>query len=293
MTIPNPIDVYYCLKPIKYKQITIEEQQRVFGELIAQGTPFFAGRIGMNETRSMRYLAFGYKDKYPYCLKQLCECAGFFPEDVSLLERYKQIEIEALNNVDFLLRLNGRGENYLVKKYCKKDVQFANALGGYGVDLPWTKHLKGKKVLVIHPFAETIMSQYQKREFLFPDNPDILPEFELHTIKAVQTIAGQKDDRFNNWFEALEWMQNETLKIDYDIALIGCGAYGFPLGSFCKNQGKIAVHIGGDLQMLFGIIGQRWLKYERVQGQINEYWVKPDKADIPVNAQLVENACYW
>lgn len=43
------------------------------------------------------------------------------------------------------------------------------------------------KVLVIHPFEDTIKSQYQKREKLFPGT-DILPEFELKTLKAVREI---------------------------------------------------------------------------------------------------------
>jgi len=43
---------------------------------------------------------------------------------------------------------------------------------------PWSRILKGKKVLVIHPFAELIVRQYQRREQLF-DNPDVLPEFDL------------------------------------------------------------------------------------------------------------------
>ena len=34
----------------------------------------------------------------------------------------------------------------------------------------------------IHVFVDTIRSQYQKRELLF-NNPDILPRFELKTLK--------------------------------------------------------------------------------------------------------------
>lgn len=192
-----------------------------------------------------------------------------------------------------MLRLNGKGENYLVDKYCRKDVRFANALGGWGVDYPWTRALKGKKVLVIHPFAQTIEKQYAKREYLFPSNPDILPEFELHTIKAVQTIAGRSDERFATWFDALDWMKSEVDKVDFDVALIGCGAYGFPLASYCKNIGKIAVHIGGDLQMLFGILGARWEKYEITKRLVNEYWVRPSENETPKSANVVEDGCYW
>lgn len=293
MRIPNIIDAYYCIKSDKYEQISIEEQQKVFGELIDKGTPFFAGRLGMTETRMMRDLVFKYKSKYADSLNQLCRWSGFFPEDVSLLEQYKAIEIEALGNVDFLLRLRGRGENYLIKKYCKKDVVFANALGGWGTDHPWTRALKGKKVLVIHPFADTIEKQYEKRDKLFPSNPEILPEFELHTIKAVQTIAGQDDDRFATWFEALDYMKKQISDADFDIALIACGAYGFPIGSYCKNIGKQAVHIGGDLQMLFGILGSRWEEYDITKKLVNEYWVRPSDAETPKSADVVEGACYW
>lgn len=293
MRIPNLIDAYYCIKPIKYKQIALDEQQRLFGELIEKGQPFFAGRLGMTETRMMRDLVFNYKDKYQASLEQLCRWSGFFPQDVSLLDKYREIEIEALSNVDFLLRLNGRGENYLVKKFCKKDVVFANALGSWGTNYPWTRALKGKKVLVVHPFANTIEKQYAIRDKIFPNHPDYLPDFELHTIKAVQTIAGQEDERFANWFEALDYMKEEIKKVDFDIALIGCGAYGFPLGSFCKNLGKSAVHIGGDLQMLFGILGARWEAYDVTKELVNEYWVRPGEDERPKSAEVVEDACYW
>ena len=73
---------------------------------------------------------------------------------------------------------------------------------------PWTAALKGKKVLVVHPFSESIKKQYEnnrlhifERQF---EADDMLPEFELHTIKAVQTLAGEGDNRFKTWFEALE-----------------------------------------------------------------------------------------
>ena len=289
----NPIDIYYCLKPIKYNQISLEEQQKVFKELIESNTPFFAGRLGMTETRMMRDLVFNYKDSYDASLDQLCRWSGFFPHDVSLLPRFKELEIEALGNVDFLLRLRGKGENYLVKKYCRKDVVFANALGGYGNAYPWTYALKGKKVLVIHPFADTIQKQYAKREYLFPHDPDILPEFELKTIKAVQTIAGQSDERFATWFDALDYMKSEIDRTDFDIALIACGAYGFALASYCKNIGKSAVHVGGDLQMLFGIMGKRWEELEVPKKLVNEYWVRPSEEETPKNSGVVEDACYW
>ena len=123
-------------------------------------------------------------------------------------------------------------------------------------DDPWTQALAGKKVLVIHPFDELIQEQYAKREQLFPQK-NILPEFKLITLKAVLTIAGSKDERFDTWFDALDYMCSEADKIDFDVAIIGCGAYGYPLAAHIKRSGKIAIHLGGVTQALFGIKGKR------------------------------------
>lgn len=94
---------------------------------------------------------------------------------------------------------------------------------------------------MVHPFAETIERQYNRREELF-DNPDTLPAFaSLRTVKAVQSI-GNEANGFGTWFDALEWMEKELDKEPYDVALIGCGAYGFPLAAYAKRTGHKAVH---------------------------------------------------
>lgn len=141
--------------------------------------------------------------------------------------------------------------------------------------------------MVIHPFAETIKSQYEKKEHLF-DNKNVLPEFSLKTIKAVQSIAGTKTE-FVDWFEALESMKRQIAETDFDVAIIGCGAYGMPLAAYCKQLGKKAVHLGGATQLLFGIKGKRWDNYSLY----NEYWVRPLESETPLNAKKIESGCYW
>ena len=172
----------------------------------------------------------------------------------------------------------------------------------FWVDRPWTLALKGKKVLVVHPFAETIRSQYNRRKYIF-DNPDILPEYELKTLRAVQSNAGN-DVPFRDWFEALKWMEEEIAKIDFDFCILGCGAYGLPLAAAVKRMGKKAIHIGGGTQLLFGIKGRRWdndayhwknlpqlnTSYSSLY---NDYWVRPSQSETPKAAKNVEGACYW
>ena len=160
-----------------------------------------------------------------------------------------------------------------------------------------------QKVVVVHPFAETIEQQYLKREFLF-NNKEVLPNFKsLNVIKAVQTL-GEGDTRFKDWFEALDYMKTEIDKMDYDVCLIGCGAYGFHLAAHVKRSGKKGIHLGGALQLLFGIKGKRWedpnygvkewgIPSGLYSNLMNEYWVRPGENDRPKNAEKVEGACYW
>jgi hypothetical protein len=71
--------------------------------------------------------------------------------------------------------------------------------------------LEGKKVLVVHPFAELIEKQYNtNRAYLFK-NPDILPEYNLQIIKAVQSLGGECNN-FQDRFKALDWMKQEIDK---------------------------------------------------------------------------------
>ena len=167
---------------------------------------------------------------------------------------------------------------------------------------PWSRWLKGKHVLVIHPFAHSIISQYGKRESLFKA-PDVLPEFKsLRVIKAVQSLGGNSNG-FDNWFEALDWMKSEMDKAYYDIALIGCGAYGFPLAAHAKRTGHQAIHMGGALQLMFGIKGKRWegpgqpaywkMAPDSYKKLFNEYWVNPSVDERPRTADSVEDSPYW
>jgi hypothetical protein len=158
---------------------------------------------------------------------------------------------------------------------------------------PWTKELKGRKVLVIHPFAELIRSQYLNHRARLFDIPDILPSFELITLKAVQTLSDSIDPRFSSLFHALDWMENEAMSKTFDVAILGCGAYGLPLAVRLKRHGKVAVHLGGATQILFGIKGRRWDQIDFFRSLSNEYWTRPSKSDLMPNASKVEDKCYW
>jgi len=227
-------------------------------------------------------------------INQMQQWSGFFPAKEDKIEQFCELMIKDMPQVDVL------GSWLVDEKLFERELKNCpkinlELLNPYFSNIPWTKALEEKKVLVVHPFANDIMQQYQKRELLFKNN--ILPNFELITIKAVQSLA-EEETEFKDWFEALDYMKAEIDKVDYDICLIGCGAYGFPLAAHVKRNGKKAVHVGGSLQLLFGIKGKRWenSNYNPIYNYaqlMNEYWIYPSDDSKPKNANIVENACYW
>ncbi len=220
--------------------------------------------------------------------------AGFFPLYNEKVDTFCELMLADIPYLD-LLGSWLKDEQYV--KDILKDCQKVNLelLNPYFSKVPWTKALSGKKVLVVHPFADTIRNQFKKKDLIFSNG--ILPDFQLKTIKAVQSISGSKT-QFADWFEALESMKAAIDACDYDICLIGCGAYGFPLAAHVKRIGKKAVHLGGSLQLLFGIKGKRWENpnYNEVYNYsnlINEHWVYPSINENPDKSFLVEKGCYW
>lgn len=227
----------------------------------------------------------------PKDLEGLCSNAGFFPNDKGLLSRFYDEYFQSISNIDIL------GSYIRQEKLFDKELEHSirvNLDGYYApffYNTPWTKALEGKKVLVVHPFSEDIQNQYKKKEELWNDK-DILPDFELITYQSVQSILGIKTP-YASWFDALAKMKNEISKIDFDIALIGCGAYGMPLASFIKNMGKQAIHLAGWTQILFGIIGKRWEDNPNVATFFNESWIHPSSKYKPQSADRIEQGCYW
>ena len=270
---------------------------KVIFDSICSGKPLMVGRYGSIELlcTAKENLKISYKKESS--LQILCNNAGFFPNDKKYLKEFADLYISSSQYSDVQGVWYLPFEDYAVKKWLPDSVVLTEIryLEPWFSSQPWTKALEGKDVLVIHPLVNTIENQYRINKHNLFENPDLLPEFNLITVKAVQTIAGTKDDRFPTWFDALEYMFNEAMKHNFDIALIGCGAYGYPLAAKIKAAGKQAIHMGGVLQAMFGIKGKRWEEDPNpiVRNLYNDYWVRPDKSDVPPENKRVENGCYW
>ncbi|TDO19022.1 hypothetical protein [Pedobacter duraquae] len=280
---------------------------------ILEGKPLMIARFGATELNcilnyyfinrgllgNLKNLASGI----PYFLKlkegvlrNMNVYSGFFPPTTSNIARYCELSIADLPDIDILGSwMTHEKFLYPMMNPNHQRVRLGDLTPVKYPDQPWTTALEGKRVLIVQPFEETIKMQYLKRDLLFK-NKALLPNFDLITLKAVQSVAGNGyDTGFKDWFEALEHMKEQINKIEFDIAILGCGAYGMPLAAHIKRLGKQAFHLGGETQIMFGIKGKRWdgdpYNYDKLF--YNEHWVRPMDIDTPKNINKVEDGCYW
>jgi len=265
----------------RLKLLSREKSEKIICKKIESAKPFMLARYGSTEFKNI------IGDKH-FNLLQFY--SGFFPDDKRLLKKFQEIYFESSKKIDVLAIWNYKMHFLKKKKLIEKlpNIEFLIPLSAVGgSNHKWIKSLENKKILVVHPFKATIEHQKKKRKEL-----GILPKFKkLEIVKAVQTLVGNKDKRFKNWFDALDWMKKEIEKKDFDIALIGCGAYGFPLAAYVKSLGKQAIHLGGGLQLLFGIKGKRWENSKEIK--FNEYWINPLEEDKIKNYKKQEGGSYW
>lgn len=252
-------------------------------------------RFGSTEIKAVLW------PRLPWGVKRLAQrrvftnmtvASGFFPASREAMERFSALMYDDMRQLDILG--SWRPEEYLLRGHLTKVTKVPlPALEPYLSPHPWSETLEGRRVLVVHPFSRTIENQYHNhRPRLFADSR-VLPKFaSLAVIQAVQTIAGNKSP-YADWFQALESMKAAMDAVDYDVAIIGCGAYGFPLAAHAKRRGKGAVHLGGATQILFGIRGNRWDADPQISRFYNEWWVRPAPEERVAGADRVENACYW
>lgn len=284
-------------------------------DLLASGKPCVVARYGSAELeRIVEYI--GMRDinrsvlRYIFCKmpKYWCSKEGMpgINFDIDRKCKYAQLCLDDSKEVD-VLGSWCKDEKWLRDGGYLKDRVFYSSLIGlepWWGQHPWSRCLKGKKVLVIHMFKDTIEEQYYNHRLeLFPKNPDILPEFaSLRIIKSLFFKDVINQGLFKDWFDILEYFKNEMDKEPYDIVLIGCGNVGFNLAAHAKRTGHQAIHLGGALQLLFGIKGHRWedpefgrvsigRKNAYVSDLFNSSWVYPHGYEISKLADL-EHGCY-
>lgn len=269
--------------------------------LLKNDEPFFISRLGNEIENSYNYMV----TQNLYYNTTLNINAGIYCKTEMDLVTYYEMYYNAIINSDALAVFNFRQDVLLYEQYFMKTIELqciaSRVLEPFYLilenEIPWTHHLLGKKVLIISPFIDSFQKQIQNGFHMFQDTSKTMfhPDQEFVFYKSFNTLAG--NHIHSSWLETFNIMCEDINKLDFDIAMLSCGGYGIPLSYHIKNNlKKSSIYVGGGLQLLFGVIGQRWLTHPIISKIIMEQpeqFIRPSGDEIVKNKNCVENGCYW
>lgn len=280
-------------KYLKSEFITQEEANQLIRDKIISGQPLAVCRNGMGETVFATQLLEAEIVKTDKRIKHEMEID--FDKNPSLIERYKEIIKKSYQEADIVCAWYSIPmEEVLLREWTLNAKITDSKVVGVLNNEVWHSALADKNVLIISPFDTTIEEQYKKRTLLHK-NPDYLPAFNLMTLQSIWWYSGGRDVRFQSWFEVYDYLYEESMKRDFDIALVSCSSFSTPLVSRFKRAGKQAIQIGGDLQVMFGIKGKRWDNRSDLD-LYNEHWVRLEEKSAYGNVDVLDNTkggAYW
>lgn len=228
--------------------------------------------------------------------------AGIRINDKDGVIRYSQMYLSAFEHCDMYTVWEPWGAVYpsikfshdgLIQMYPK------STLWAWTLDIfnfihskPWTLSLRGKRLLVVSAFEDSLKIQIPKREKIY--GVDLFPECEFIVVKPPQTQGNEPSEDF--YIELQKFCKTlDEVKEQYDVALVSAGGYGNLICDHIFMSGKSAIYVGGVLQMYFGIYGQRWLRERKevMNLYLNNDWTRPKESERPSNYTNVEGSCYW
>jgi len=264
-------------------------------QLIESNTPFAAGKIGATELHAINKLYNPLTEKmHPIPLTgnieyQITGSAGIHPLHEESFVKFCKYYLNGLSHIDALcLWTNIPFENVLDERYASSDRKLID-LGAFDPNPIWTRSLSDKKIAIVSPFVDDY--KYQMDRFSFWDNQDWFPQrADFQFIESNYSQIIDPENGYLSWDEENKRLQNELMNLhNIDLVLIGCGAIGLPLASWVKTEMKTsAIHMGGPLQLLFGVMGKRW----EHRDFNNEDWIRPSRQ---VNGPFspIDGRCYF
>tara|TARA_Y100000816_G_C26103842_1_gene585853 strand:- start:2562 stop:3428 length:867 start_codon:yes stop_codon:yes gene_type:complete len=278
----------------------INESNEIIKKYIKNDKPFTIVRAPAETIIALKYKQSGNISNQD--IKILSEFGGIYANNITLIKNFLDIYLDATKNGDilscFTMYQHVENQKYLSEKYNLQKI-FSRSIEPWYACMenvkPWTLDLYDKKVLIISPFTDSFQKQIKNNFKIFKDKEIFHSEQKFHFYKCYQTSAG--NHIHSSWLETFTIMCNDIKKLDFDIAMLGCGGYGLPLCDYIKRKlNKSAIYIGGGLQLMFGVMGKRWENREDWKQIIAENkcnFIRPSGDEIIKSKHLLEGGCYW
>ena len=174
---------------------------------------------------------------------------------------------------------------------------------------------RNARVFVVTGFAESITHQITRLHLIHPTRNLTGLTFRILATPMQFPLFGTprwplpKDSHEQNYAANLDRLTSSTEwdPSKSDVALLGCGPLGLPLAHHAKKRGVSAIYLGGVIQLLFGLIGRRYVKVISGSGRavgglsrkvfgtnvLNRHWRPPLRSETPPNFYEQEGGAYW
>lgn len=303
--LPSRRRVISLLENLHESAQDLEEVQIYIRRQLEIGEPFLLGRPGGTESEGLYFflhhrLAARKAGRKPYSewfRKYAKIYSGINHQSDADLDQFNRIYLESILASDMLafgkfapgslgLTRTARDTGSQICHFESLEPWKSLQLG---ID-PWTLGLADKKVLIVHPFTESIHSQLRRRTKV-TGVKDFLPPFSYEVVSPPVTFADGATEK--SWVEYHRELVGKVSAKNFDVAIIGAGSYGLPLAAAIKESGRQAIHLGGITQLLFGILGSRWETQAEIRRIVDSTWVRPREEERPNGHQPVEKGAYW
>jgi peptidylprolyl isomerase len=278
---------------------------------IENKTGYATGKNGASEQCWMCYEIFLKQEKDSRAIKEyernmifhFVKHNGLFPASIEFIKQYNKFYIHHVKNLDCLGIFYYPRELEIINYYQIKTklLHFINQEPDKSVpnndDNCYLHYFRDKKILIICPFAEILKERAIKdtfegvwsktgKKWFYPK--------EVHALEFPYGFSSETHKKYATVFDLYEHIKNEINKKDFDIALIGAAGLAVPIASYIKTIGKIAIDLGGHLQIIFGVLGKRWRDWEDWKmAYFNNYWIDMPVKYRPKETDVCDEGAYW
>ena len=313
MSAPDPRMVAAYAQALGRPIITKAEYIARLRTALADGQGYAAAKIGRSEKQWLYYPIFLAAETDPLRRFAYAQAlafhfqaqAGLFPAEPEFYLRYNAVYAEYLRRIDCLgLFFDVPAlEQQIIRHY-----QVAAELIHYRDQEPdrsapaneaacYLPLFAGKRLLLIASCAHFLRQRATPETYARVWAKTGKPWFWPATVDSLEFPYGydvSTQQTYGDALRLLDVIQRQIAQREFDVALIAAGGLGLPLAGFVKSLGRVGLSLGGHLQVIFGVYGNRWRSRESWQQRyFNEWWVDLPAHYLPTAPVVAEDAAYW
>jgi len=281
------------------------------GAAFDEARGFAAGKIGNSEKHWMyqplaRERTKGSLRERAYALmlgRSSESSAGIFPRDADFYARFNDFYIEQVQKLDFLGLFGTWNEPELAAHYHLKPLPMHYQDQEPDRSIPddpsrcYLPLFAGKRLLFVSPFAALMKERANEEMFeavWAKTGKRWFHPAEIETLRVPYGWSREVQAEYGTSIDLFDALAAEMEAKRFDVALIGAGGLGIPLAAKAKALGKVALSLGGHLQVLFGLLGERWrADPEWQRDYITEAWIDPPEEYRSAEAHSGDYGSYW